>query len=163
MRQATNTADTYFQKASPPSCALRCCMSNSNDAHKSRRVPRSTAASPTMYVDHLAGTPRWRRPVPSSSIVSAPQQRLSLASTALERESRQITRLCNSRERRGAAACSHESRRRIFAAARRALRAYLAPNLAHAVAKDLVASFSCLFALVDAPVACEKAQRSWPL
>ena len=69
-----------------------------------------------MHVDHLVGTPRWRRLVHLSLIVSAPQQRLSLASTALERESRQITRQVRVAEEDEAAACSHESRGRIFAA-----------------------------------------------
>ena len=111
VRRAKTTADTPFQKASPPSCALRCCIPNSNDAHKSRRVPRSTAARPTMHVDRLE--PELHVAAMCIRLRSFPH--LSSAFRSLRRLSNEnrgrLTRLCNSRERRGAAACSHESRR----------------------------------------------------
>ena len=143
-------------------CALRRCISKSNDAHKSRR---STAAA-----DDVCGspTPRWQRQwhVHSPSIVSAPQQCILLASTAPERESRAADDppVVSSRGGRGRSyrVFSHESRRRTFAVWQ-ALRTNLAANLAYIVVRDLLASFLCVFVLVDAPAACQKAPQSRPL
>ena len=117
-----------------------------------------------MHVDrplHVGVRLRHVHPTP---IVSAPQQRLAFASTTLERESRQITRLllraAEEGTRKDVQSVVTNRGGELSPYGKHCACAYLAANSAYNVARVRLASFLSFFALVDAPAACEKAPHS---